>query len=506
MLDPARMDDVLRRGGDVATVVGSWRSLDERRRKLQAELDTKRAAAQRGATSGWRSSTRRSPEFAPARDELKALSTEIKEGETELATLEHDEPAAPARTSRTRRTRAFPIGAERGRTTPCSTRGARSRRSRSRRRRTGSSASALGILDFEAGARIAGARFTVLRGAASRLTRALISYMLDLHTQHGYDEVWPPAVVRRAVAARHRPAAEVRGRSVQARRSPSGPITSPTTICSCRRPPRSRSRTSTPIRSSSRRRCRAGTPRTRRASAPRPAPHGKDTRGLIRQHQFDKVELVKFVDARDQLRRARGAAPGRRARAAGARPSLPRRHAVHRRPRVRRGQDLRPRGLAARPGRLPRDLVVLELRGLPGAGGRRSATGPSAGDKPRPVHTLNGSGIAVGRTIVAILEQYQQADGSVVVPAALRPYVGGLERITRPEPRARHRAGIGSARSREVLADPALQGDRDPYTAALPLGPSWRSGRVVEGSGLENRRAQAPGVRIPPPPQALIIE
>ena len=55
---------------------------------------------------------------------------------------------------------------------------------------------------------------------------------------------------------------------------------------------------------------------------------------------------------------------------------------------------------------------------------------PSAGDKPRPVHTLNGSGIAIGRTIVAILEQYQQADGSVVVPAALRPYIGGLERIT----------------------------------------------------------------------------
>ena len=97
---------------------------------------------------------------------------------------------------------------------------------------------------------------------------------------------------------------------------------------------------------------------------------------------------------------------------------------------VRVREDLRPRGLAARPGRVSRDLVVLELRGLPGAP-REDPLPPGAGEKPRPVHTLNGSGIAIGRTIVAILEQYQQADGSVVVPAALRPYVGGVERITR---------------------------------------------------------------------------
>ena len=131
---------------------------------------------------------------------------------------------------------------------------------------------ALGILDFEAGAKIAGARFTVLRGAASRLTRGA-------HQLHARSARRRPATTRsgrrRSCVAR-RCAAPASCRSSRQDlfklAIPSGPITSPTTICSCRRPPRSRSRTSTPITSSSRASCRAATARTRRASAPRPAP------------------------------------------------------------------------------------------------------------------------------------------------------------------------------------------------------------------------------------------
>ena len=103
----------------------------------------------------------------------------------------------------------------------------------------------------------------------------------------------------------------------------------------------------------------------------------------------------------------------------------------HRRHGVQRGQDLRHRGLAARPGRLPRDLVVLELHATSRPAAPSIRYRPEAKGKPRFVHTLNGSGLAVGRTAIAILENYQQKDGSVLVPEALRPYMGGLERITR---------------------------------------------------------------------------
>ncbi len=91
----------------------------------------------------------------------------------------------------------------------------------------------------------------------------------------------------------------------------------------------------------------------------------------------------------------------------------------------RLGEDLRPRGLAAGAAGVPRDLLVLELRGVPG-----EADGDALQERAGQdgfVHTLNGSGLAVGRTLVAVLENYQQADGSVVVPDALRPYMGGLE-------------------------------------------------------------------------------
>ena len=426
MLDPARMEDVLRRGGDVANVVNAWRSLDDRRKQLQATLDTKRGA-RNAANERMSKLDKKSAEFTQARDELKLLATDIKEGEQELATLEATGqlrllhiPNAPHE--------SVPVGSSEADNILLHTWGDKLTYAFAPRPHW-EIGEALGILDFEAGARIAGARFTVLRGGASKLTRALISYMLDLHTSKGYEEVWPPAVVRRAalrgtgqmpkfeadvfkldvpVGPDHvadndlflSPTAEVQVTNLHADQILDGD--------------------KLPVRYTAYSPCF-------RAEA---GAHGKDTRGLIRQHQFDKVELVKFTTPETsyaELDALRGDAEA-----------------------VLQGLGLHYRVVTLCTGDLgfsaakTYDIEVW----LPGQDTYREISScsnfedfqarrakiryrPSAGDKPRAVHTLNGSGVAIGRTVVAILEQYQQADGSVLVPPALRPYCGGLERITR---------------------------------------------------------------------------
>ncbi len=157
--------------------------------------------------------------------------------------------------------------------------------------------------------------------------------------------------------------------------------------------------------------------------------YGKDTRGMIRQHQFDKVELVQIVPPATVLRRRWRQLTGH-AETILKKLELPYRvvtlctgdmgFSV--------GQDLRHRGLAAGAERLPRDLLLLATSRRFQAR-RMQARFRNEKGKPELVHTLNGSGLAVGRTLVAVLENYQNADGSVTVPAALRPYMGGLEVI-----------------------------------------------------------------------------
>ncbi|MDX2092964.1 MAG: serine--tRNA ligase [Kofleriaceae bacterium] len=420
------MEDVLRRGGDVASVISAWRALDERRRKLQADLDGKRGA-RNAANEKMSKLDKKSPEFAAARDELKALSAEIKEGEQELATLESTSqqrllhiPNAPHASVPTGSSEADNQLLHAWGEKPTFT---------FQPKPHWEVGEGLGILDFEAGVRVAGSRFTVLRGAASRFTRALINYMLDLHAQAGYEEVWPPAIVRRAslrgtgqlpkfeadlfkldmaVGPDHvadndlflSPTAEVQVTNLH-----NDQIFEPDTL-----------------------------PRHYCAYAPcfraEAGASGKDTRGLIRQHQFDKVELVKFTTPEtsyDELEKLRTDAE-----------------------RVLQGLGLHYRVVTLCTGDMgfgsakTYDIEVW----LPGQDAYREISScsnyedfqarrakiryrPAAGDKPRPVHTLNGSGIAIGRTLVAILENYQQADGSVIVPPALRPYMGGVERISR---------------------------------------------------------------------------
>jgi seryl-tRNA synthetase len=423
-MDLTRLDDVLRRGTAVGQIVDTWRSLDERRRKLQNELDTLRQA-RNGANERMAKLDKKSAEFASARDDLKGLSGQIKDGEASLGKIEADcerqwlaipnapHPSVPSGTSEADNELLHTWGEKPSfgfEPLPHWDIGER-----------------LGILDFNAGIRISGARFTVLRGAASRLTRGLINYMLDLHGQRGYVEVWPPAIVARRslrgtgqlprlesemfrldlpVGPDHvadndlflSPTAEVQVTNLHADEIFDGAAL-PKHYC-------------------------AYTPCFRAEAGAA----GQDTRGLIRQHQFDKVELVKFVapeTSYSELEALRQDAE-----------------------RVLQGLGLHYRVVTLCTADLPAasaktyDLEVW----LPGQNTYREISScsnfedfqakrakiryrPNAGDKARPLHTINGSGLAVGRTIVAILEQYQQADGSVVVPQALRPYVGGMERI-----------------------------------------------------------------------------
>ncbi|MDB4954227.1 MAG: Seryl-tRNA synthetase [Myxococcales bacterium] len=426
MLDPARMDDVLRRGGDVATAVGAWKSLDERRRRLQGQLDTLRQH-RNAANERMSKLDKKLPEFAAARDELKAVSGKIKEGEAELAKLEADAeqhlmhiPNAPHT--------SVPIGADETANTVLHTWGPKPTLPFTPKNHW-ELGKELGILDFEAGARIAGSRFTVLRGAASRLTRGLINFMIDLHLEAGYDEVWPPAMVRRA-ALRGTGQLPKFEHDLFKLDLPKGPdhvadndlFLSPTAEVQV-----------TNLHADSIFEP-AELPRRYCAYAPcfraEAGAGGKDMQGLIRQHQFDKVELVKFVEPEHSY----GELEGLRQDAE----------------RVLQTLGLHYRVVTLCTGDLSftaaktYDLEVW----LPGQDAYREISScsnfedfqarrakiryrPNAGDKPRPVHTLNGSGVAIGRTIVAIIEQFQQADGSVIVPSALRPYVGGLERITK---------------------------------------------------------------------------
>jgi seryl-tRNA synthetase len=424
MLDPTRMDDVLRRGGDVAALVGSWKSLDERRRKLQGELDSLRQQSNQ-ANKRMAKLDKKSAEFATARDEMKGISTQIKQGEAELTALETDADELRATIPNAPHT-SVPLGASDADNPVLHAWGQKPAFAFTPKAHWDLGAE-LGILDFESGAKTTGSRFTVLRGAASRLTRGLINYMLDLHTQHGYDEVWPPAIVKRA---------SLRGTGQLPKFEadlfrlaiPTGPdhvadndlFLSPTAEVQVTNlyadhifEPGELPRRFTAYSPCFRAEAGAG---------------GKDTRGLIRQHQFDKVELVKFVEPEHSY----GELEALRQDAE----------------RVLQGLGLHYRVVTLCSGDLSfasaktYDLEVW----LPGQDAYREISScsnfedfqarrakiryrPEPGAKPRPVHTLNGSGIAIGRTIVAILEQYQQPDGSVVVPAALRPYVSGLERI-----------------------------------------------------------------------------
>jgi seryl-tRNA synthetase len=277
----------------------------------------------------------------------------------------------------------------------------------------------LGILDFERAAKITGARFALLKGAGALLERALINFMLDLHTRkHGYTEVLPPFIVNgdslRATGQLPKfqeDLFKLEGLNYFLAPTAEVPVTNihRDEILPAEDLPLYYTAYTPCFRSE------AGS-------------HGKDVRGLIRQHQFNKVELVKFTlpeNSYDELERLRHDAE-----------SVLQELGLHYRVVVLCTGDM---GFAAAK---TYDLEVW----LPGQDLYREISSCSNFESyqarrasircRRPgakgtelVHTLNGSGLAVGRTLVAILENYQQADGRVVIPEKLRPYMGGMEII-----------------------------------------------------------------------------
>ncbi len=292
----------------------------------------------------------------------------------------------------------------------------------------------LNILDFERAAKISGSRFVVLKGLGSRLNRALMQFMLDVHSaEHGYEEIWPPVLVKdsamlgtgqlpkfakdafrmakdedweeQAQAQGHDlylvPTAEVPLTNLHANEILAGadlPIAYPGyTACF---------------------RSEAGS-------------YGKDTRGMIRVHQFDKVELVRFChpeQGEDQLELLTHQAE-----------VILQKLGLHHRVVQLCAGDM---GFAAQKSYdlevwLPAQNAFREISSCSWFGDfqarrMKARFRPDEKAKPRFLHTLNGSGLAIGRTLVAILEQNQQADGTVVIPEALRPYMGGLGRIPAP--------------------------------------------------------------------------
>jgi seryl-tRNA synthetase len=284
----------------------------------------------------------------------------------------------------------------------------------------------LDILDFKRGVKLTGARFTLYKGLGARLERALINFMLDIHTnEKRYQEVLPPFMVNRTTMTGTGqlpkfeedlfhvpkdnnevyfliPTAEVPLTNIYSQEIlDAGQL---------------------PVYFT------AFTPCFRKEAGS----YGKDTRGLIRQHQFNKVELVKLVEPENSYQELEGLLEDAE--------EVLKRLGLHYRVVVLCKGDI---GFSASK---TYDIEVW----MPGQNAYREISScsnfeefqarrasiryrPAPRSKPEFVHTLNGSGLAVGRTLVAILENYQQRDGSVIIPDALRPYLGGVEKIERME-------------------------------------------------------------------------
>jgi seryl-tRNA synthetase len=290
---------------------------------------------------------------------------------------------------------------------------------------------ALGALDIAAAGKISGARFSVLSGGLARLHRALTQFMLDVHTtEHGYREMYVPYIVNTAsmLGTGNLPKFEMDlfKLAAQIKSDDEGPPKAMYLIPTAEVPLTNLVRDLIVEADKLPLRYVAHTPCFRSEAGS----YGKDTRGLIRQHQFEKVELVHIASPEQST--AEHELLTRNAESILQRLQLPYRVVVLCSGDISFGSaktyDLEvwlPGQQAYREISSCSNFESFQARRMH-ARWRNPAT-----NKPEPLHTLNGSGLAVGRTLVAILENYQQADGSVVIPEALRSYMGGAERITR---------------------------------------------------------------------------
>ena len=405
------------RGGDVPW--DKLRMLIEQRRTLTSQVEELRHELKKGSEDVARLKREKQP-ADPAMAAMKTVGERIKKIEDELRGVEETLtdlnlriPNLPHASVPAGKDPDSNVEARRWGTPPTLTTPAKSH---------WDIGEALGILDFDRAAKIAGARFAVLTGAGARLERALINYMLDLHTtEHGYREVLPPLFVNRSsmTATGQLPKFEedlFRLRDEDYFLIPTAEVP----VTNLHRD-ETLNESALPIRYT------AYTPCFRREAGS----YGKDTRGLIRLHQFNKVELVAFAkpeQSYEELERLTGHAEA-----------------------ILQGLGLHYRVVTLCTGDmgfsaaktydievwLPSQNQYREISSCSNfegfqarrAGIRYKGTVVKRDAKTDFVHTLNGSGLAVGRTLVAILENYQQADGSVTIPEVLRRYMGGLERI-----------------------------------------------------------------------------
>jgi seryl-tRNA synthetase len=280
---------------------------------------------------------------------------------------------------------------------------------------------ALGILDLDRATKIASARFAILNGDGARLERALINFMLDVHTrEHGYQETLPPFIVNKAAlfGTGQLPKFEADLFKLTDERELYLVPTAEVPVTNyCREEILDASQL--PMR------WVAYTPCFRSEAGS----YGRDTRGLIRQHQFEKVELVKYAlpeNSYDELEALTRDAE-----------TILQKLGLHYRTVALSTGDI---GFGSAKTYdievwLPSQNTFREISSCSNYEAFQARRAQirfrrAGGAKPEFVHTLNGSGLAIGRTWIAILENYQQEDGSIVIPEALRPYMGGAEKIS----------------------------------------------------------------------------
>ena len=413
--DPETVARNLARRG-VVFEVAAWRALEERRKGAQLETDRLRAernanakavgmAKGRGedARALLARGERLTEELAAAEQALSSVQTEIEGWQLALPNLLHESVPDGASEADNREVRRWgeprvfefePLDHV--------TVGER-----------------LGGLDFEAAARISGARFVVMRGQIARLHRALVQLMLDLHTlEHGYTEVYVPYLVQSPalIGTGQLPKFEQDLFKVAGAQQFYLIPTAEVPVTNLVRE-QILAAESLPLRFV----CHTPCFRSEAGAA------GKDTRGMIRMHQFDKVELVHIVRPEDSY--------GALEALTGHAEQVLKRLGLPFRTMALCAADI---GASAAKTYdievwLPSQRRYREISSCSNdeafQARRMQARWRAPQGKPEPLHTLNGSGLAVGRTLVAVLENYQQADGTVTVPEALRPYLGGLIRL-----------------------------------------------------------------------------
>jgi seryl-tRNA synthetase len=418
-----------RRGFTDAALLDRLGSLADARRKVITDVEALRQERNAASQAMGQIEDKTSAAFQTKREQLRALGDRIKEGESRQTELESeleaillDLPNLPHPDT--------PEGLGEADNVPVRVSGEKPSFGFEVRDHV-ALGTALGILDFERAAKISGSRFVVLKGLGARLNRALMQLMLDVHTaEHGYEEVWPPVLVkdsamrgtsqlpkfekdafRIAKDAQWEAEAGAEGHDLFLVPTAEVPITN---LHANEIIPE----TALPL-------AYTGYTPCFRSEA---GSYGKDTRGMIRVHQFDKVELVRFCHPDDGVSELEVLTSHAE--------RILQKLGLHYRVVALCAGDM---GFAAQKSYdlevwLPAQDAYREISSCSWFGDfqarrMKARFRPEPKGKPQLLHTLNGSGLAIGRTLVAILEQNQQADGSVRVPEALVPYMGGVERI-----------------------------------------------------------------------------